>query len=511
MAEVLVPAPIVARPIQTVSRRSAPWQVYIPTGLRVQDIMLPLRLGDLINTSDPDVQIDMQFWEDGVGYVTPVYPTVRHGTGSLTLQVAEEVALAIERLGVLGAPFPIQRRFSCNGKLSFVEHYDQVYLLNRRGSSLTATGPTTRDATPLVDMGGMYMRRVMLDRQSASDTYTAQLSSNLVSGLAYVTRPYHRDCNMIVRMIREGPNSTRHDVSYDGGLNWDEFDTVSGDCTFLHTYRGRIFSGYSPIPSNSHITVYDKPPEDRTVYYPREVVCDDTSHDNMEWVRMCHADRRSDLLFLAFNYTDTEDPRAGVMRSVDHGNTFQTVLDISFDNLTLYDVAAAGRVVIAAGARSIQSGAGGWYSLDGGDTWMDWYYPASPPDSWSALAVAVACPDPARPEEFVAYISVCKPTAVAMAIYKTRDMKEFELVFEQDQFQTAATRHYLYTDLSGWLVYWHGTKITGLEMDTRKSMDGGVDWYLVNPAPGLLKSSLDARGTHFAVCPWNLNAAIVGS
>lgn len=519
------------------SRNASRWQVWIPTGHRATDILVPLMSGDLTElqhspTGEPELAIISDDALENMFHL--IHVGRRPVPGNLSISVPEEAGLLIERIARMNGPLPIQRRNYCipDGLLQ-VEHYDQVYFGRNSTNNATSQGINSPDAVPMTTLGATFFTKTTLEmgppelylyREDAENEYgirDLRFGSDVTinpeegsvlwlllekhSGTAQRSFLYRTTNSRYYRKI----NATGSPTSIPGGmfeLIWtDEEDDWKWRRMFEH--RGRVFllTDYKIKIADDYngITIVDDLlPGD--VDFQTTLVDMPVPSNDVQWHDMCANGMLSNTLYGLFWYNIMPTGYwNGVARSLDHGITWTKVHGTSSFAPRFHRICAAGNFV-GMGSKSGGAPEVVEYSNDMGETW-------SQRDSSldSIYDMSAVLPDLTRPGFALVYILGAVGDSVK--VIKTDNTMEKEiLLFDVDfsGYASGPTDGIIKASLSGCQIWMCLHFVNEKTYNIYRSEDGGRSWKQTVVTAN--QSVSDLGGLHLAVCAENPDHAAAG-
>lgn len=504
-------------------RNSGNWTIHLPTGLGPLDGFAPLRCGDLDSADDNmrllpgsvygrDIAVSGR--REEIARVTD-----ESQVGSLSLSCTEEAASGLDRLRLIGCPFPIQRRscgsggagmsaarFAINGVVPlYYEHYSAVNLGKRSLSQPTATGIDKDDDTPTVTMPGVFGRRFPLTDKAPN---SFDFEDYVVMGVVYCYNPLCGDCVTpceriyVLLRIQDGPSyQLSLQRSDDGGNSWTAVPLpgMEGVFGFITCYQGqRLFVGDS-----DGIVYWSDNPEGDEWY---EAVNLNELLDG-DWVLKMVTDGYGIFAIYGngseFGSGSGGPHYTGIARSLDNGLTWHIILEP--DTLvtgTIYDLAIGGKVVAIYGETTgvIPQVL---YSYDYGD-WQTWtsYTSASLP---LYGAIGVDNPNPFDSKRAWFYVMGMDNNA-DMQVWKASDPEDWTLILTVP-LSISWLFSQIFLDADGYIGWFHASATDGTSHTVRTS-DGGNTFVDVTKEDTAVDEG-EGRAV-LAVCPHDPDEAFLG-
>jgi hypothetical protein len=492
------------------AKTSKQYQVYLPTGAKAADTFALLRDGDIIDLVDNELgPLQVEYFRDMNDNLPHEYARYRNGeTSELVLQVTEEAAAGIDRLRIGDCPLPVQRRLcSAGGSWEEVEHYGLVQYGQRGSSSLTNNGTDSRDDLPAVRFPGTYRsgERYVWDRSEPIQWNKGSGANNAPVGIIYCDDPDCGNCGdggtRLYALSTNGTNAFVFSSSGDGGKTWATVTTglSQDDTNALWCYYGRVFISFG----NGDVFYSDTPLVSGS-WIEADLSDLPTPVNAAVLQRFAHPRKSTNKVIYATYYGSGASD--GIARSEDNGATWIDVNTItSIGGPIHYDIAAAGRWVVAVG----DDGGDIYisYSDDLGDTFTNTTFAIG---GYTGLAVAIDLPNPLHPGDPIIYLLVKNSTSHRLYKVAGADLADSSnWVLRWAGTLTTATpgnpKFNLYTTAAGYLLWMHLPNITNDIAYVYKSIDGAATF--ADMQESLLHD--DSYGTRFAVCPNDGNRAIL--
>lgn len=507
------------------SRKASSWQVWVPTGHRVQDVLVPLR-GDLTDissstTGQPDVRLIADSALQDMFYVANV--TRDPVVGRLTISVPEQTGALLERVLAQSGPIPVQRHNRCGSELLQIEHYDQVYFGPVQGSNLTAQGPQTRDAVPMVSYSGVYSKRTTLE-MGGPELYIYRVDNDIeysITALRYGSNVSNNPepCSVLWLLLDRIIGSPQRSFLYrstnsryyrDGApyiiggqfeLIWaDEVDNRKWRQLFEH--RGRVWLLGDKSGAYNGLSVIDdllESPDPDTRIELVDVPTDAT----LSWYDMAANGYPHNVLYALYHYDLVDVVNGygdGVAKSTDHGITWTGVHSTPGNIATEYRCLCAAGNFVAIGSQIQFAQARVQYSNDSGNTWTTRNTVLD-----KIFDITAILPDQNDPDNALVYIIGVLNDV--LTILRTNSQLVEQIIIYEKSFVGVGgiISARIEANLSGCQIWANATEVNLNQHHMFRSEDRGTTWK-----PSIIGSGEVSAILRLAVCPENPDHAAAG-